>query len=302
MNQILYTGNGKSAGPASLKSILKAFSIFLIVFGVIFIGDGSYALYQNRMALKSNIDNSIPNIEFEQEDNNAIVTISHNKGISKVRYRWNDDVDTIVNCNSEDEFILDNIGLPRGINTLYVTAIDINNKVASSSYDFTYDGISIEFPTFDGTYLKILASDVIGLTSMTYSWNNDEEISAFPNSEDNTIIEQSTAVPKGKNTLHVTVVNKENKTQTINKEIEGVTPPSIQPYIQGDKLYVTVTDELGLSKISFQINVDEPEVIELNGEKEYSREFDISSKENILLTIEATNVKGFSKTYKGKKY
>ena len=109
MNQILYTGKGKSHGPASLTSILRFFSISLIVFGVIFIGDGSYALYHNHVIAKSRIDNTVPEIAFEQEGNNAIVTVTHNKGISRVRYHWNNDVDTIVNGNMEDTFILDNI-------------------------------------------------------------------------------------------------------------------------------------------------------------------------------------------------
>src|SRR5699024_8930851 len=120
MNQILYTGKGKTHGPASLKSILRFFAISLIIFGVIFIGDGSYALYQNEVIRKSSIDESVPEISFEQEGNNAIVTITHNKPISRVRYHWNNDVDTIVNGNSENTFILDNISIPSGINTLHV--------------------------------------------------------------------------------------------------------------------------------------------------------------------------------------
>lgn len=303
MNQILYTGKGKSHGPASLKSILRTFSICLIVLGIVFIGNGSYALYQNNVALKASIDNTVPEIAFEQEENNAIVKITHNRGIMRVRYHWNNDVDTIIQGNSKSSIILDAIPISQGINTLHVTAIDVNNKASESSYEFAYEGTSIDFPAFvDGTYIKISVSDVKGLSHITYKWNSEEEITAYPDGANPTIIEQLTEVPIGLNTLSVTAVNAENKISTRTKEIEGIAPPQIQTYIQDGFLIVTVTDIEGIDTISQQINVDEPYVMEANGEKEYKYKYDISNKDNVLITIKATNVRGVTKTFKGKNY
>lgn len=302
MNQILYTGKGKSHGPASLKSILRTFSICLIILGIVFIGNGSYALYQNNLLLKSNIDNTVPEIAFEQEENNAIVKITHNKGISKIKYHWNNDVDTIIQGNSKSSIILDTISISQGINTLHVTAIDINNKVSESSYEYAYDGISIELSVIDSTYIKISASDVSGISYITYKWNSDKEVKVYPEAGNTTLIEQLTEIPVGINTLSITAVNSENKTLTKTREIEGIAPPQIQVYTQEGYLIVTVTDNEGLSSISQQINVDEPYVIELNGEKEYKYKYDISNKDNILITIKATNVRDVSKTFKGKNY
>lgn len=302
MNQILYTGKGKSHGPASLTSILRFFSISLIVFGVIFIGDGSYALYHNHVIAKSRIDNTVPEIAFEQEGNNAIVTVTHNKGISRVRYHWNNDVDTIVNGNMEDTFILDNISIPSGINTLHVTAIDENEKYSESSYDFAYDGISIELSVVDNTYMKITASDVSGLSYITYKWNSDEEITAYPNTENNTIIEQTTEIPTGLNTLSITAVNTQNKTLTKTQDVRGVHPPKVQLYIQDDYLIVMVTDEEGIDTIKQQIGVEEERVIQANGAKEFSYKYNIANRGNILVTITATDVEGVARTVKGKNY
>ncbi len=302
MNQILYTGKGKSHGPASLKSILKTFSICLIVLGIVFIGNGSYALYQNNILLKSNVDNTVPNIAFEQEENNAIVKITHNKGISKIKYHWNNDVDTIIQGNSKSSIILDTISISQGINTLHVTAIDINNKVSESSYEYAYDGISIELSVIDSTYIKISASDVNGISYITYKWNSSKEVKVHPEAGNTTLIEQLTEIPVGINTLSITAVNSENKTLTKTREIEGIAPPQIQVYTQEGFLIVTITDNEGLSSISQQINVDEPYVIELNGEKEYKYKYDISNKDNMLITIKATNVRDVSKTFKGKNY
>lgn len=302
MNQILYTGKGKSHGPASLTSILRFFSISLIVFGVIFIGDGSYALYHNHVIAKSRIDNTVPEIAFEQEGNNAIVTVTHNKGISRVRYHWNNDVDTIVNGNMEDTFILDNISIPSGINTLHVTAIDENEKYSESSYDFAYDGISIELSVVDNTYMKITASDVLGLSYITYKWNSGEEITAYPNTENNTIIEQTTEIPTGLNTLSITAVNVENKTLTKTQDVRGVHPPQVQLYLQDDYLIVMVTDEEGIDTITQQIGVEEERVIQANGAKEFSYKYNIADRGNILVTITATDIEGVARTVKGKNY
>lgn len=302
MNQILYTGKGKSNGPASLKSILKSFSISLIAFGVIFIGDGSYALYQDNIVNKVTVDNSVPEVSFSQEENNAIVTITHNKGISRVKYHWNDETDTIVKGNSETTFILDSISIPAGINTLYITAIDENEKYSESSYVYTYDGISIELAVVDNTYIKITATDVNGLSYITYKWNTDEEITAYADSEDNTIIEQTTEIPTGLNTLSITAVNTSNKTLTKTQDIKGVHPPVIEFYIQDGYLIVHITDEEGIAKITQQINVEEEKVFELNGETEYTYKYNISDRENILVTITATDIEGVSKTIKGKNY
>lgn len=302
MNQILYTGKGISHGPASLKSILKTFSICLIVLGIVFIGNGSYALYQNDKLLKSSIDNTVPEITFEQEENNAIVKINHNKGISKIRYHWNNDVDTIIQGDAKTSIILDTISISQGINTLHVTAIDVNNKTAESSYEYAYDGISIELSVIDSAYIKISASDVSGISYITYKWNSNEEIKAYPDGGNPTLIEQLTEIPVGINTLSITAVNNENKTLTKTREIEGIAPPKIDTYIQDGFLVVTITDNEGLSEISQQINVDEPYVIKLNGEKEYKYKYDISNKDNVLITIKATNVRDVVKTFKGKNY
>ena len=47
MNQILYIGENKGNGPIAIKSIVKFFAIVIIVFGIILIGKGSYAIYKN---------------------------------------------------------------------------------------------------------------------------------------------------------------------------------------------------------------------------------------------------------------
>lgn len=301
MNQILYTG-GKKDGPASIKSILRFFSICLIVLGLIFMGKGSYALYENYEMSKVEVDNSFPTITFEQEGNNAIITAFHNTGISKVKYHWNDERETIEQGNSEQTFIKDDIAISPGTNTLYVTAIAVNGRTTEDSYSYSYDGIAIEFSVVDNTYIKITASDVEGLTSLNFKWNSDEEIIAYPNGNDNTVIEQLTEIPTGLNTLSVTVVNSLNKTLTKTQSIKGNHPPQIDIYKQGNDLVVVITDEEGIDRIIQQVNVEEEQVTNVGGVHEYTYRVPISSDDRILIKITAIDVEGVGRTYNAKNY
>lgn len=301
MNQILYTGN-KQKGPASIKSILRFFSISLIILGAIFIGKGSYALYQNNQMLKAEIDNAVPQISFEQEGNNAIITVSHNKGISKVKYNWDGQAETIKQGNSEKTVILDNISIPTGINTLYVTAIDENGKTNEMSYEYAYDGIAIEFAVVDNAYLKITASDVKGLSYIKYRWNTDEEITAYPTGENTTMIEQQTEIPSGLNTLSIIAVNTENKTLTKTQDVKGNHPPKVQLFIQGKNLIVNVSDEEGIDKIIQQINLGEEKITDVGGETQFSYSYDISNENKVLVKITAIDVEGVEKITYGKNY
>ena len=242
MNQILYTGKGD--GPTSLKTILRFFSVCLILFGITFMGKGSYALYRNYTLTKEEEESkSLPTIKFEQEGNNAIIVAEHSKGISKVKYHWNDEPDEIIQGSGELSVSIDNIAIAPGTNTLYVTAVDINGRTSDASNKYSYDGIAIQYSLVDNTYIKITASDVIGLQSLTYKWNSEEPVTAYPVGADNTIIEQQIEIPAGLNTLVIDVVNIENKTLTKSKQIKGNHPPTITVQKSGDEFFITFNDE-----------------------------------------------------------
>ncbi len=300
MNQILYTG--KNSGPASIKSIVRFFAISIIVLGVIFIGEGSYALYEYDKLNREVIDNTVPEIAFDRNENNAVINITHNKGISRISYHWNDELDTIVRGNDQSTVVLDNISISAGRNTLHVTATDINGKSSESSYEYAYDGICIDLSVIDSTYLKITASDVTGLSDITFKWNNSDEIQAYAKTEDPTVIEQMTEIPTGLNTLSITAVNSSGKTLTKTQDVKGIHPPVIQLFIQDNNLIVDVTDEEGIAKITQQINVEEEKVINLNGEKHHRYTYPINTEEDILVTITAVDIEGVSRTFKGKNY
>ena len=85
MNQILYMNNQKKrGGPLATKTILKIFAILCILFGIILIGQASYAMLTKKQAAGKNI----PLVEVVQEGANLKLKITHDKIIDKITYSW----------------------------------------------------------------------------------------------------------------------------------------------------------------------------------------------------------------------
>lgn len=240
-------------------------------------------------------------MNFQNLGNNAIVSLKHSSGINIIKYNWNGEENEIVNGNSKTEVVLSDINIPAGENTLYLEVFTDDGGVTKSYYEYTYDGIVIDFAVVNNSKIKIVASDVTGMTSLTYKWNSEKEITVYPNEEGDTSIEQLTEIPSGKNTLHVTAVNTSNVTLTKSQEVKGNKRPEIEFYIQGPNLYVTATDEEGVKTLSLKINDGEEQIYEANGEKEFTQVYNFGN-ENILVVITATDIDGVSKTVVCKNY
>lgn len=301
MNQILYTSNGKPSGPLPIKKVVKFFAVCMIILGIILFVEGTYNLFSVNLSDNKNLDNTVPQITFAKDGNIATISVTHNKGISKVKYHWNDGEENIVNGNSDKEIAINDIALPAGINVLHVEAIDDNGKSQNSSYEYSYDGIAIDLSVVNNSDIKIIASDITGMSYMTYKWNSNEEIKVYPNEKGEIYIEQTTEIPSGLNTLYISAVNSSNITLSKKQEIKGNKRPEISFYIMDMTLHVSVHDEEGIDTVTQQINLGDEKVYEANGQKDFSYEYYIGEEE-ILVTITATDVDGVSRTIKGKNY
>ena len=300
MNQILYTG--KNSGPISLKSKIKVFSICLIALGVLFIGNGSYALYRNYNLNKEIEENTPAEISFSQEGNTAFVMAEHRNGISKVKYYWN--------TAAEDEEIIQGSSFQTDIlpgkNILHVTAIDEKGKSTERSYEYSYDGIYIDMDTIsyvgNSAYIKVQAIDVKGISNLTYQWNSDEEVKAYPDSNDNTTIEQLIEIPLGLNTLKVTAINENNEAESKSRQVNGNRPPNIEVFVDGDQLYIHVTDEVAISEVKVQINSGDEITEQLNNVPEYNKTYTLSDPQHTLVVVTAIDNEGKGRTFKAKNY
>lgn len=292
MNQILSIDNtpkGKprknktrNNGPIEIGSILKFFSIAILIFGVFMIGSGSYSVYKEA---NKEVANSKPVIYVEQTtETEVLLKVTHDKSLSKISYSWNDEGATEIPCNAKKE-VEANIELPTGTNTLTVYASDINGQEIEYEKLYTVEGdITINIEP-EGNNLKITATGKNQLQYMTYRWDDEEETKVDINNNE---IEQTIEIPKGQHTLTIIAVDINNKTETKEQEVNGVTKPKLEITTDGsDNFVIKASDEQGIKKVEFFINeekyiLDLEKVRPLEERKEFEYPYPLHDGENNL--------------------
>lgn len=308
MNQILSVDNKnvgnpkknkiKNSGPVEINSILKFFSIAILVFGILMIGSGSYSMYKE--STKEAVGTK-PVIHVEQTAETTIgLKVSHDKALTRITYNWNDKEATEVPCNNQKQ-IETSIEIPTGTNTLTVYAIDINGQEIQYTKVYTVEGdININIEP-EGNNLKIIVDGKNKLQYMTYRWDDEEEIKVDINDYE---IEQTIEIPKGLHTLTVIVVDENNKTETKEQEVKGVTKPKLDVTTDGSSNFIIkASDEQGITKVEFIINETEKYRLDLKGElaledrKEFEYAYPLHDGEN-KLEVTVYNESDVTETFK----
>lgn len=263
MNQILYIGktNGKKQKTSTtldLNVILKFFCIAIIVFGIAFIGSGSYTLAQNLQIKIGSDVSGLPVAKIEKmEDNNIKITATHTKKIEKIVYNWNN-VENIEIDGKGRKYIEEVISLPSGNNILNVTIRDVEGNEAKYMKEYIADSGDTDKPKIDlvltGTTLNITAADNTEMSYITYRWNEEEEVKIEASGTDKTKISIDITILKGENTLTIVAVDNSNNTQTKIQKFEGVTKPVIKVSANDTSLEVIITHEKGINKVEFEYN------------------------------------------------
>ncbi len=292
MNQILSIDNSKkekarknrtrNSGPIEIESILKFFSIAILIFGVLMVASGSYSMYKETSEGSSSIN---PSISVEQvTDTEVLLKVSHDKALSIVKYQWNEEEETPIECNGRRQ-IETNIELPSGTNTLKVYAKDVNGKETEFSKVYTVEkDIEINIEA-NGNNIVLTASGKDILQYITYRWDEEEETKVDINDYET---EQTIEIPKGLHKLTVIAVDVNNKTETEEQEINGVTKPELQITTDGSNFIINATDEQGIKKIEFIVNDEKQyvlnldEVLPLEQRKEFEYAFPLNDGENII--------------------
>lgn len=291
LNQILSVENPKKEKkqrarnnePIEISKILKFFSIAILIFGIFMIGSGSYSMYQGAKATKVVTK---PTIYVEETSETEItLQISHDKAIEKVAYQWNDEEPTQIDGNGKKK-VEQKIEIPTGENTLNVYATDINGQEIRYQKKYTLLGdININLEA-DGNNIKIIAEGKEELSYMTYRWDEEDEKTIEINSRQT---EQTVEIPKGLHTLTVVVVDVNNKTQTKEQEIKGVTKPKLEVTTDGsDNFIIKASDEEGIKRVEFIINeteknsLDLDKVLPLEQRKEFEYAYPLHDGENRL--------------------
>lgn len=270
MNQILLTENQKSNkkikynanNSVDIKKIVIFFAITILIFAILIIG-----VYVYKMSKNSKHKDTIakPTLSLEQTENKLNIIIEAEAGISKIIYTWNDDepVEIEMNGRKSNEESLD---IPEGHNTITVKVIDEEGQEIETKQNF-YIEESNEKPKIEideseemvrNGKIKIIAEDNDNsIKYITYKWNDEQENIIEAEDDNQTVLETEIYIKRGKNTLTITAVNGKAKSQTIQKNFEGVNKPVVDVIRDNNIIYMKITHDMGLKKVEFTINGQE---------------------------------------------
>ncbi len=302
MNQILYTQN-KNKGNSEVRGIVIFFAVAIIIFGISFTAQGSYALISNSKVEEDSQEIG-PNIQVDRNDAQIKISLESQKPIYTVAYNWNGEDERTIDAGASTSFET-NIDLPKGTNILNITVIDINQKSYQYQKEYyveTPDKPTIELFVTNQNQIRMTAEDAAGLTGLVYTWNNDQPITVQPSQEDNRKIEATVDIPIGQNTLNVSATNQNNKQTIKTIDIKGVKKPIITLLKEADGLYIKVEDELGIKEINYTLNGNRYTINSSyfgtdNKVVEYKQQ--LQSGENYII-LDAINESGIVGEYKGK--
>lgn len=289
MNQILSTSNSernKKGGPIEINTIVKFFSIILIIFGVIMISTASYAIYKKSVD-KNNISTKPSITEEQKDDKTVLLKVTHDKAIDKIEYSWNEQESKIITGNGR-KYIEQEIEIPGGTNKLHVSVTDIEGQEISNEQTYeTEDIIKMEI---NNGKVKVSAEAETEISYMTYRWDEEQEEKIDINA---TTVEQEIEIPMGEHTLTVILVDKNNETITKEQKVKGVVKPKIQVKLDEaqENFLITVTDDSGLDRIEFIINGENKTLTANEGQKEMKLKLPLKDGENRVEII-AYNLDG----------
>lgn len=260
MNQILVMENKKkkrsrNTGPAEIENILKFFAIALIVFGVLFIGHGSYAIYKDA---KGKDKKNLPILTMERVNDEVIIKATSSIKIKNLIYSWNTDEETKIPVDGT--FIEENVMLLNENGTLNVKIEDEKGRTVKYQKEFIIDGLDITKPTIEiqeqgsnGT-IKITATDETQMKYISYSINGSDEIQIDKSDAEDKIINYILKLQKGENKLTVTAVDSSGNFEIIEKTIIVSGKTTMNLKIENGKLVVTAEDPDGIKDIEINLN------------------------------------------------
>lgn len=299
MNQILNTENKKRknnrGGAIEIKSIVRFFALAILLFGIILLGEGSYAIYRN---IDDKKPENIPSVTLGRVNDKAIIHVEHNVEISKITYFWDNGEKTVIPVGSP--LAQEEITLLGYSSTLNINIEDINGKQVSYKkyYDLDYVDITkptIEITTEDGNNkMIIVAKDETALAYISYQWEGEEEVIIEAETQNQIEIKKEVTLTPGTKSIKAIAEDQNGNVERIQKEIVATTEkPQITILHDVNKIIIEAKDKDGVKDI----------VINLNGERYSAREINrtevqvgpLELKEgNNTISIEVTNISGYT--------
>ena len=258
MNQILATGessrkvvnekrnNYSNNNKSDLGAVIKVFASILIIFAILLIGLGGYALYNGDF--EEEILDVKPTIlvENSSEESTIIVKANSKIGIESLIYNWNDEKEVILNGNS-GEYVEQKVKIPNGTNNLNIRVIDIRGNETEFKKQYILNS-NIELEATENGKINIKYKGETEIQYLTYRWDEENEEKVEIKDLE---FEYDIDVIPGRHTLTVTVVDVNNESETKVQETSGISIPELNiSYNEGKTGYkITAKDSIELKEI-----------------------------------------------------
>lgn len=261
MNQILMVENKKkkknkiSSGPVEIANIVKFFAIALIIFGLFFIGQGSYAIYKES---KGKNTNNLPVVSMERVNDTVIIKAKSSYKIENLIYSWDEAEETKIPV--EDTYIEEEVFLPIENSILKVRIEEENGRSIKYQKEFIIEGLDISEPTIEITEestagsIKITATDETQMAYITYKVNEEEEIRIDKAETEDKTMNYILKLQKGENKVVITAVDTSGNIATLEKTIIVSGKTSMNLKIEGGKLIINAEDPDGIKDIEINLN------------------------------------------------
>lgn len=262
MNQILMIEDKKkkknksrNSGPIEIANIVKFFAIILIIFGLSFIGQGSYAIYKES---KGKNTKNLPTVSMERVNDTVIIKANSSYKIENLIYSWNEAEETKLSV--DDNYIEEEVILPIENSILNVKIEEENGRTVKYKKEFIIEGLDIAQPSIEITEentagnIKITATDETQMAYITYKVNDEEEIRIDKSETEDKVMNYILKLPRGENKVTITAADTSGNIGTLEKTIIVSGKTSMNLKVENGKLVIIVEDPDGIKDIDINLN------------------------------------------------
>lgn len=262
MNQILMIEDKKkkknksrNSGPIEIANIVKFFAIILIIFGLSFIGQGSYAIYKES---KGKNTKNLPTVSMERVNDTVIIKANSSYKIENLIYSWNEAEETKLSV--DDNYIEEEVILPIENSILNVKIEEKNGRTVKYKKEFIIEGLDIAQPSIEITEestagnIKITATDETQMAYITYKVNDEEEIRIDKSETEDKVMNYILKLPRGENKVTITAADTSGNIGMLEKTIIVSGKTSMNLKVENGKLVIIVEDPDGIKDIDINLN------------------------------------------------
>lgn len=262
MNQILMIEDKKkkknksrNSGPIEIANIVKFFAIILIIFGLSFIGQGSYAIYKES---KGKNTKNLPTVSMERVNDTVIIKANSSYKIENLIYSWNEAEETKLSV--DDNYIEEEVILPIENSILNVKIEEKNGRTVKYKKEFIIEGLDIAQPSIEITEestagnIKITATDETQMAYITYKVNDEEEIRIDKSETEDKVMNYILKLPRGENKVTITAADTSGNIGMLEKTIIVSGKTSMNLKVENGKLVIIAEDPDGIKDIDINLN------------------------------------------------